>query len=75
MIKRRRPEMKEETITFNVMLNGYFVTMFKYSICPQHPISERSPYNFVVGRLPSLNSLKGKRFEIRFKGDNKYNSL
>lgn len=72
MIKRRRPEMKEETITFNVMLNGYFVNMFKYSICPQHPISERSLYNFVVDRLPSL---KGKRFEIRFKGDNKYNSL
>lgn len=59
--------MKEEMITFDVVLNDYLVSTFKYKIYPPHPISERGLYNFVVGNLPNL---KGKPFKIRFKGDN-----
>lgn len=55
-----------DTVIFDVMLNGYFVRTFEYRICPPNPISERELYNFVVGKLPTL---KGKQFKIRFNGD------
>lgn len=59
--------MKGETVTFDVVLDGYFVSTFRYRVSPPHPISERGLYNFVVGKLPTL---KGKQFKIRFKDDN-----
>lgn len=60
--------MKEKTVTFDVMLDGYYVSTFEYKACPPHPISERGLYAFVVSKLPTL---RGKQFRIWFKDGNK----